>query len=350
MNIGMDPYSEFNMYETYRNKNDRQKYDKNTNDNDVESFGSFITSISKTFLGQSLPKSNTPPETEFVQTEDDFKKNADTLYTQQMSNLNDNKKKGVKLIKKGATVTKATKVKDYDTDATIDDETFFSSVSGAPKQCSMPTGLIFPAVASSDGENIENKNISVDQSEIIKVKQIQNTQMAEATSTVHNTSAKDDSTVASKDVGEDELKGDDIFSYEDLLANLKLLSQVKKESKLATTSGSLDIDTRYSLLQPFQRWWSSDGKGPTYEILQKIIRSADFHSEAFILKLREAEDKDTKHKLQALTEDLITSRVGLRNLIITYRDCDSFLAKLDICWDAIAVRKEKNVNFRDFRK
>lgn len=365
----MDPLDEFSMYETYRNKNnDNAKYknDKPVN-NELESFGSFITSISKSLLGQKSQTNDTKiyidhasgasknacvQEIEYVSTDEDEinKKNVNRLYTQHsMSNLNDTKKKGVKLTKKGAIVTKLVKSTDTDTE---EDDTFFPTVTNLQKQSSIsgnPSGLISSAIVRQNAENIENKNPSVGQlPTIIKVKQEQDIYMSDTGITVTEHKQSDETeTKASILLSEED---EDMFSYEDLLANLKLLSQVKKDFKLSISpSGNLIIDTRY-FFPSVQRRFSGDGREKTCDVLKKIIKSSDYHSEYLISNLKDPADSDVRHKLQILTEDIIAARSGFRNLIITYRDDDVFLAKLDIYIDAFSVRKNKNVNFTGSRK
>ena len=149
--------------------------------------------------------------------------------------------------------------------------------------------------------------------------------------------------VTSKDITLTVPMAGEPYSYEELLENLKLLGQVKQESKLLINSGCLEIDNRVG--QSVRRWFTSDSRESTHDVLKKIINSAEIYSEQLISVLKVREDSDTRHKLQNLIKDLAPARVGLRNLIITYRDDERYMAKLDICIDAIAVRIEKNMNF-----
>lgn len=133
------------------------------------------------------------------------------------------------------------------------------------------------------------------------------------------------------------------FSFEELIINLKLLSQLKKDEKLISDKGNLDIDNRYA--QSFRRWITGDGRDTTYDMLKKINKSANFHSENYINLLKEKNNEDVRHNLEVLTRDLISSRTGFRNLLITYRDDESFLSKLDLCFDTLIVRINKNLSF-----
>lgn len=139
---------------------------------------------------------------------------------------------------------------------------------------------------------------------------------------------------------------EEFLSYDFLLINLKLLSNLGKDEKLLNNFGSLDIDNRY--LPTFRRWFTSDSRANTYEMLKKIINSADYHSELLIKQLMDDKknNTDVKHKLDILTSDIIGAQTGFRNLIITYRDDEAFLSKLDLCTDSLSVRRFKNLNFK----
>jgi hypothetical protein len=132
----------------------------------------------------------------------------------------------------------------------------------------------------------------------------------------------------------------EFLTYDHLLVNLKLLGRLGKDEKLLNNFGNLDIDNRY--LPTFRRWFTSDSRTNTYDMLKKITNSADYHSELLIEQLKENNDTDIKHKLDVLTDDIIAARTGFRNLIITYRDDETFLSKLDLCVDALSIRKSKN--------
>lgn len=140
-----------------------------------------------------------------------------------------------------------------------------------------------------------------------------------------------------------EEKVSDVFEFDELIVNLKLLSQLKKDEKLLNNNGSLDIDNRF--IQMIRRLYSGDGRDVTFNILKKINMSANFHSEKFINSLKLKYDRDVEHNLQIMTRDLITAKIGYRNLLITYRDDESFLSKLDLCLDGLIVRINKNLNY-----
>ena len=142
----------------------------------------------------------------------------------------------------------------------------------------------------------------------------------------------------------------DIFNFEDLIVNLKFLASVGKGLKLSSSSGKLDADKMY--LGSISRWLYSEGRESTFKIIQKIIKSANYHSEYLIKKLHDPnitrqDNEDYTKRINNLTSDLATSQIGIRNLIITYQHDDLFLAKLDVCLDEILTRKTKNMNYNN---
>ena len=158
---------------------------------------------------------------------------------------------------------------------------------------------------------------------------------------IENKNIKSDIIMSEQQINKND--NDDFLSYEDLLTNLKLLSQLKKDQKLLDNSGNLDIDNRN--IQALRRFFTSDGRDRTHELLTKIINSSNYHSECLMKSLISQENPDVRHRLQVLTADLSASRTGFRNLIITYREDESFLSKLDLRLDDLSVRIYKNLNF-----
>ncbi len=157
---------------------------------------------------------------------------------------------------------------------------------------------------------------------------------------------------------ETESLSEDVFTYDKLITNLKYLAYVEKGQKLSSSSGNLDADNM--MFGSLTRWWYNEGKEQTHEILKKIIKSSEHHSELLIAQLNQLKDEsqdvnkteetkkkmeDVKRKLDSLTTDLSASKKGIRNLGITYQTNDVYLAKLDICLEVITVRIYKNMNF-----
>lgn len=139
------------------------------------------------------------------------------------------------------------------------------------------------------------------------------------------------------------------LTYDEVSYNLKLLSRLGKGMKLLENEGSLDIENRWGTT--LRRWFTSDSRESTYNLLKKILESVEYHSELLIIELKKPKsektqiEEDTKRNLHQLTLDLGASQVGFRNLVITYSDDDSFLSRLDILMDKAYTRKCKNLNW-----
>lgn len=145
----------------------------------------------------------------------------------------------------------------------------------------------------------------------------------------------------------DDRDDNEIYEYEELLTNLKLLSQVKEDDKLMADYGNqYSIDTRY-YFQSVRRWIFGDSKDLTCGFIKNIIKSINFHSNDLIEKI----DKNNKNKvddilkLNNLTSDMISCRNGLENLKITYRKSPIFRSKIDIFIDQFRIRIEKNFDY-----
>jgi len=208
-----------------------------------------------------------------------------------------------------------------------------------------------PKVASKNietqthSDDINNNNISIYQNMADNNKQKQTTIPQNVEVPISNQTQVSNQAQVSNEP--EKIPEPEFLTYDHLLINLKLLGRLGKGEKLLNNFGSVDIDNRY--LPTFRRWFTSDGRTNTYEMLRKIVDSADYHSELLIKELKDencTNNADTKHKLDVLTEDVISARTGFRNLIITYWDDESFLSKLDLCVDSLSVRKSKNLNFR----
>jgi len=136
-------------------------------------------------------------------------------------------------------------------------------------------------------------------------------------------------------------KTTEIYEFDELIINLKILGQLKKYDKFIYNNGNLIIDNRW--FKDVQRmFWGGGSRDETYEILKKIINSANIYSENFIDTLKTEKNEDIKHNLKILTQELISSRIGFRNLFITYSIDETILSKLDLCYDGLIVRINKN--------
>jgi hypothetical protein len=136
-------------------------------------------------------------------------------------------------------------------------------------------------------------------------------------------------------------KTTEIYEFDELIINLKILGQLKKYEKFIYSNDNLIIDNRW-FKDARRMFWGGGSRDETYEILKKIINSANIYSENFIETLKTEKNEDIKHNLKILTQELISSRIGFRNLFITYSIDETILSKLDLCYDGLIVRINKN--------
>lgn len=136
-----------------------------------------------------------------------------------------------------------------------------------------------------------------------------------------------------------------IFSYDDLIENLKSLSTVVQDEKLSTSTGKLTTDNMW--FGTITRAWCGEGRTQTHYLIKKIVRSADHHSKLLIDDVKKnADDENQRTKLNKLSADLAASRTGICNLIISYRDDKNMFGKLYMCWEELCERAYKNMRLK----
>ena len=59
------------------------------------------------------------------------------------------------------------------------------------------------------------------------------------------------------------------MTIDQVLTNLKVISQIKKGEKIVTDNIILEIDNRY--FQSVRRWWNQSSRLSTLDFFQKII-------------------------------------------------------------------------------
>ena len=147
-----------------------------------------------------------------------------------------------------------------------------------------------------------------------------------------------ENTTTKSQVNQDETNNEpELYEYMELMTNLKLLSYVKEQDKLAKTENKMEIDNRY-YLQGVRRWYNGDSRDLTLHFIEKIVKSADSISE----DLAKSKNSDDKYNLKLLTEDLISSKSGLNNLKITYNEDKLFISTIDNLIEKIKIRICKN--------
>jgi hypothetical protein len=142
------------------------------------------------------------------------------------------------------------------------------------------------------------------------------------------------------------------FSFDETVKKLRCLAETKKNQKKTTSGKKLEPSKTILNWVPLvgegsMRWLYGDGRDKTHQIIRKVIDSAKYHSLDLInkIQLKDNDCDDYRALLVRLTEAVSTSQTGIRNLIITYREDDAFLADLDVCFEDLEERFFKNMNF-----
>lgn len=143
---------------------------------------------------------------------------------------------------------------------------------------------------------------------------------------------------------------EDFFTYEDVVLKLNCLAGAKKYQKLSISGGTLSnsktvLDWVPVVGEGAVRYLYGEGRTQTHCIIEKIIRSAEQHSRDLVKKISAKDEKqaDYESELSHLTSGLANAQMGIRNLVITYRDDDEYLAKLDNCRNKLSERFYKNM-------
>jgi|UniRef100_A0A6C0HXP4 hypothetical protein len=109
---------------------------------------------------------------------------------------------------------------------------------------------------------------------------------------------------------------------EEVIINLKLLSQVEKGQKLITRDAYLNIEGPYLFVPEFvRRWRRQDSRHETVKCINRVVNDA-----IALLK------KDPAMKLY-----IRQAKSGIMNLKETYSMCHQTCARLDMILDKIKV-------------
>ena len=144
------------------------------------------------------------------------------------------------------------------------------------------------------------------------------------------------------DTNKDETKPKN--KIEDILLNMKIISEINENDKLLTNNECLEIDTRY--FQSFQRWWYEDGRDNTLIKLDEIIKILF----SYIDQNYNSNDNNTitknfkegkTHLFQRIHRSLSNSIKGLENLKTTYKDDIKTISKVDLLIEKINIKIER---------
>lgn len=132
------------------------------------------------------------------------------------------------------------------------------------------------------------------------------------------------------------------MTIDQVLTNLKIISQIKKGEKIISSNNILEIDTRY--FQFARRWWEVNSRISTLELFNKIVeRSFNLIDETYNNKSKENYyfSEENSRTLQKFSIELTNVCNGLNNLKETYSDDVTTTSQLDVMLDKIGQRIEK---------
>lgn len=162
-----------------------------------------------------------------------------------------------------------------------------------------------------------------------------------------------------KDVESNKLS--DSGFLENVLTNLKILSNIRPNDKLSNDNeGTLIIDKPY-MFQGAVRWWYSDSRDNTVEHLEKIIQDTfKIIDQVYSSEITQNNGSDIennyyyKHslpnnyfksensaQLQRFSNELNNTIKGLENLKITYKNDIKICSRVDVIVEKINIRIKK---------
>ena len=133
-------------------------------------------------------------------------------------------------------------------------------------------------------------------------------------------------------------------TIEDILLNMKIISEINEHDKLLTNNECLEIDTRY--FQSLQRWWNEDGRDNTLIKLDEIIKmlfiyiDQNYNSNDNNNITKNFKEGKT-HLFQRIHRSLSNSVKGLENLKLTYKDDIKTISKVDLLIEKINIKVER---------
>ena len=161
------------------------------------------------------------------------------------------------------------------------------------------------------------------------------------------------------------------YTLEDVLTNLKIISNVNINDKLTLVNNILVIDPP-QYIQGIIRWWRSDSRENSMNGIEEIISNVfniidniyndevnEINSEGMpnFYHKRDLPKNYFKNEhslqLQTFTNELTNSIKGLQNLKITYQTDISICSKIDVLIDKINIRINKinkllTINYENF--
>ena len=153
---------------------------------------------------------------------------------------------------------------------------------------------------------------------------------------------KQDKPNASKNITSNTVtKNDKSINVDQLLFNLKTISEIRENDKLLSHQTNLEIDQRY--FQNIRKWYYNENRDATLDKLNDIIENAFIYVESLYKKDSKSKIVDTSNssKLQRIYLLLTNCTNGLDNLKLTYKDDLTIKTKINLIIEKIKIRNNE---------
>ena len=112
------------------------------------------------------------------------------------------------------------------------------------------------------------------------------------------------------------------MDIEEIVINLKILSQLNKNQKLITRGSYINIEAPSLIPEFIRRWNRQENRAETIKKINTIINFA----------IDIIDNTDNKYDIK---QYIIDSKLGIQNLKETYSTCSQTCARLDVILDKI---------------
>ena len=112
------------------------------------------------------------------------------------------------------------------------------------------------------------------------------------------------------------------MDIEEIVINLKILSQLDKNQKLVTRGAYINIEGPSLIPEFIRRWNRQENRAETIKKINNIINFA----------IDIIDNTDNKYDIK---QYIIDSKLGIQNLKETYSTCSQTCARLDVILDKI---------------
>lgn len=118
-----------------------------------------------------------------------------------------------------------------------------------------------------------------------------------------------------------------INSIDNILLNLKMLSQINPNDKLYTEEGQIKIDIP-TMMQGIYRWMNDYSRTKTMDDLDILINT----TQTFVRNniAQETRTEEDNRNCQKILVEISKSLTGIQNLKITYKDDTFIQSRLDV--------------------